>query len=185
MSWTFSQRSQLPSYTACDSRLYQGCVVDPSTMDPNNLIIEEPVFKMSMPIPKAIAVFNKHVTNRLFILFAGWMPPLAIVKHRGRNSGRGYRTPVMAFPTDNGFVFALTYGRDVDWLKNLLASDIGTLEYNGEEIEIHNIRHASCVDVKEVFPLWIRLPLSVISVEHCIIVEGSAQNSRPDPSQSN
>jgi len=37
----------------------------------------------------------------------------------------------MAFSTDVGFVFALTYGRDVDWVKNLIASDSGSLEYDG------------------------------------------------------
>jgi len=63
-----------------------------------------------MPIPRGIAIFNKYVTNQLFLLFAGWIPPLAIVNHIGRNSGRNYRTPIMAFQYENGFVFALTYG---------------------------------------------------------------------------
>lgn len=71
-----------------------------------------------MPIPKGITRFNKHFTNRLFLLFAGRMPPWAVVSHRGRSSGRDYRTPVLAFPTETGFVFALTYGRGVDWARN-------------------------------------------------------------------
>ena len=138
-----------------------------------------------MPIPKAVAVFNKYVTNRLFLLFAGWIPPLAIVNHQGRNSGRSYRTPIMAFPSEDGFVFALTYGRNVDWVKNLMVSNSGILEYKGEEIGIFNIRHIQYEDVKYVFPFWIRLPLSIVSVEHCIIVEMNNRNSRPGPSLSN
>jgi len=124
-----------------------------------------------MPIPKWIAVFNKYVTNRITLPIAGWIPTLAIVNHKGRNSGREYRTPVMAFEYEDGFLFALTYGLDVDWVKNLVASDSGTLEYKGEKIGIQNIRHTSYADVREAFPVWFRISLNIISVEHCLIVE--------------
>lgn len=124
-----------------------------------------------MPIPKAIARFNKRVTNRLFLLFAGRFPPFAVVNHRGRRSGRGYRTPVLAFPSPEGFVFALTYGRNVDWAKNLAASDGGSLQYKGEEIAVHGVRFAEIGDVEAVFPFWVRLPLNVISVRQCVTVE--------------
>jgi hypothetical protein len=38
----------------------------------------------------------------------------------GRTSGRPYETPVEAFATDDGFLVALPYGPDTDWLKNVL-----------------------------------------------------------------
>jgi hypothetical protein len=126
-----------------------------------------------MPIPMGIAVFNKHVINRFFLLFAGWMRPFAIVHHRGRSTGRSYRTPIMAFPTESGFVFALTYGRDVDWVKNLMSSDGGFLEYGGGEIPLCGARFGKIGDVREVFPFWVRLPLSIISIEECVLVEAS------------
>jgi hypothetical protein len=72
---------------------------------------------------------------------------------------------------EDGFVFALTYGRDVDWVKNLIASDGGTLGYKGEQIGIHNIRHALYDEVKDAFPFLFRILLNIISVEHCLIVE--------------
>jgi len=125
----------------------------------------------SIPIPKGIAVFNKYATNRLFLLFAGGIPPFAIVNHQGRYSGNSYRTPIMAFPTKDGFVFALTYGRSVDWVKNLISSNKGALEYQGEVIEIHNIRHTSYNDVRKEFPFVIRFLLHIIKVEHCLIVD--------------
>jgi len=124
-----------------------------------------------MPIPKAIARFNKHFTNRLFLLFAGRMAPLAIMNHRGRSSGRGYRTPVLAFPTETGFVFALTYGRNVDWAKNMVASGGGSLEYKGEEIQLCGVRLGKYGDLRGMFPLWIRLSLWFISLEDCLLAE--------------
>ena len=124
-----------------------------------------------MPIPKFIATFIKHVTNRFFLLFAGWLPPFAIVNHLGRRSGRRYWTPIQAFPTDGGFVFALTYGRDVDWVRNLVASDGGTLKYKGNEISIHRIRVVRYDDVKELFPSWIKLSLAIISLKDCVTAD--------------
>lgn len=47
-----------------------------------------------------------------------------IVEHTGRRSGRGYRTPVLAFSTRDrrGFVFIVGYGLHSDWLRNVLAA---------------------------------------------------------------
>jgi deazaflavin-dependent oxidoreductase (nitroreductase family) len=123
-----------------------------------------------MPIHKPITIFNKHITNRFFILFAGWIPPLAIVEHRGRTSGRQYKTPILAFPTSNGYVFALTYGRNVDWVKNLQALGQGVLKYNGNVDAINSPRYISIEDVKEVFPFIVRLFLRIFKVNDCLRV---------------
>ncbi len=120
-----------------------------------------------MPFPKALARFNKHVTNRFVLLFAGWIPPLAVVQHRGRSSGRLYRTPVMAFPTDGGYVFALTYGRDVDWVKNLFAGG-GSVVYDGVEDSLVSISLIAYEEAKNVIPRWVRAFLRLLSVEDCV-----------------
>jgi deazaflavin-dependent oxidoreductase (nitroreductase family) len=76
-----------------------------------------------MPIPKRVARFNKRATNRVVRHVAGWMPGFAIVEHVGRQSGRAYETPVNVFRDDNGdFVFALTYGSDSEWVRNVSAA---------------------------------------------------------------
>ncbi|HKX75495.1 MAG TPA: nitroreductase family deazaflavin-dependent oxidoreductase, partial [Acidimicrobiia bacterium] len=87
-----------------------------------------------MPIPLAIARFNRYVTNPITRLFAGWAPMFAIVYHRGRRSGNTYNTPVNIFPTQGGFVIALTYGSNVDWVKNLLAAGEATIRYRSKLI---------------------------------------------------
>jgi hypothetical protein len=47
---------------------------------------------------------NRAFTNPVMRTVAGAMAPLAIVEHLGRGSGRRYRTPVLAFPTDEGYL---------------------------------------------------------------------------------
>ncbi|WP_433561052.1 nitroreductase family deazaflavin-dependent oxidoreductase [Nocardia sp. CA-151230] len=80
-----------------------------------------------MPLPKLLARINRRVSNPVLGLGARVTPYFGIVIHRGRRSGRVYRSPVMVFERDGGYRIALTYGRDVDWLKNIRAA--GTFEF--------------------------------------------------------
>ena len=50
------------------------------------------------------------------------MPGFGVVVHHGRHSGRRYQTPVNVFPAKDGYLLALTYGQDTDWVKNALAA---------------------------------------------------------------
>ncbi len=63
--------------------------------------------------------------------FAGLVPGFAIVVHRGRRTDREYRTLVIAFLSPGGFVIALTYGPDRDWVRNVLAAGGCTIEWQG------------------------------------------------------
>lgn len=89
-----------------------------------------------MVLPRALANFNRHVTNPVAGLLAGRVPPFGVIVHRGRKSGRTYRTPVWVFSGDGEYRVALTYGADVDWLRNILASGAFQLEAKGKTIEL-------------------------------------------------
>lgn len=71
---------------------------------------------------------------------AWFLRPLAIIHHLGRKSRRRYRTPVVAFRTAEGFVIPMTYGRDVDWARNLVAAGGGELERLGQNFAVRNPR---------------------------------------------
>lgn len=75
-----------------------------------------------MPAPRWVARANKIGLNRFTKYIAPWAPGWAIVVHRGRKSGRTFRTPLWAFRRHNGFVIALTYGPETDWVRNVLAA---------------------------------------------------------------
>jgi deazaflavin-dependent oxidoreductase (nitroreductase family) len=74
----------------------------------------------------------------------------SVVQHVGRRSGRSYETPVNAVPTDDGFVIALPYGLNTDWLKNVLASGSANIVHEGGTYE---------VDRPEIVPTAIAEPL--------------------------
>jgi deazaflavin-dependent oxidoreductase (nitroreductase family) len=83
---------------------------------------------------------NRVFTNHLLGGLARVMPPLAVVHHVGRRSGRRYTTPVVAFESEAGVVIPMTYGRDVDWAQNMVRAGGATLERGGRHIRLRNPR---------------------------------------------
>ena len=93
-----------------------------------------------MRFPRFMRSVNRVFTNPLMRTFAWVVPPLAVVHHVGRKSGRSYRTPVVAFRTPKGFVIPMTYGRDVDWARNLVKARRGEIEQMGRRFTLRNPR---------------------------------------------
>ena len=80
-----------------------------------------------MPLPRALARFNRVVVNRLLRPLATVLPHFGVVVHRGRVSGREYQTLVNWWRDEETAIVALTFGSDVDWLKNLSAAGGGAI----------------------------------------------------------
>ena len=92
-----------------------------------------------------VAAFNLAVTNRITSRFAARLPGFGILAHVGRKSGRVYRTTVNVFPVSEGFLIALTYGRESEWVKNVAAAAGCQLETRGVPYQLSaQIGRASC-----------------------------------------
>lgn len=89
-----------------------------------------------MVLPRRLAEFNRLATNRVVRVIAGRAPTLGLVVHKGRKSGREYRTPVTVFAHDGGYRIALTYGRNVDWLKNIVSAGDFVLVTRGKTVAL-------------------------------------------------
>lgn len=95
---------------------------------------------------KRIRYFNKRVTNRITLRIAGAPhSPISLIRHQGRRSAKPYETPIIVAHTSDGFIFALTYGPNVDWYRNILAAGHGTLRCNGKE---YNIDSPQTIDAR-------------------------------------
>ncbi|MGX7697136.1 nitroreductase family deazaflavin-dependent oxidoreductase [Gordonia polyisoprenivorans] len=75
-----------------------------------------------MQLPAALARVNKRLTNPIQRLWAPHLAPWAMVEHTGRHSGRLYATPVLAWAGGDTLAVVLAYGRDTDWVRNVLAA---------------------------------------------------------------
>ena len=116
-----------------------------------------------MVIPRSIARFNRVITNRISSVVAGWLPGFGIVEHAGRRSGRLYRTPVNVFRTGDGYVIALTYGPNTDWVKNVLAAGGCSVEVRGRRVRLTAPRIVHDADRRSAPPI-VRQILAVLDV---------------------
>src|SRR6266571_1683654 len=93
-----------------------------------------------MPLPRWVARFNRRVTNRLLGHLATRLTGFGVVVHTGRRSHRTYRTPVNVFVRGDLYTIALTYGRDSEWVRNVVASGGCELEMRGRTLRLSQPR---------------------------------------------
>lgn len=75
----------------------------------------------------------------------------AVIRHRGRRSGRTYETPVRAVATDEGFVIALLFGPRANWPRNVLASGSATIVRDGRSYAVERPEVVAIQDVASSF----------------------------------
>lgn len=88
-----------------------------------------------MPIPRGVTKFNRRVANPVLRHLSG-IGPFVEVEHVGRRSGLVRRTPLFAFRSGDAFTVALTYGPDVDWLKNTKAAGRARLHLGQRVLDV-------------------------------------------------
>lgn len=105
------------------------------------------------PVQRVIRGVNKRVFNPLQLRTAGGHGAWAsVVGHVGRTTGTAYRTPVVAVPTDDGFVIALPYGPGADWARNVVAAGSATLEHDGDVLRVARPQVVGPADADRFFP---------------------------------
>jgi deazaflavin-dependent oxidoreductase (nitroreductase family) len=98
-----------------------------------------------MPYPRWLAKVNKKVFNPGQVR-KGRYP---VVTHVGRTSGEAYRTPLDAFPTENGFVLVARYGPRSDWVRNIMAAGTATLRVGATDHALDSPRLVSLDEALE------------------------------------
>ena len=99
-----------------------------------------------------------------------WNPIFAAVEHRGRKTGRVYRTPVAARRSGDGFTIALAFGAQVDWYRNLVAAGGGTIHWRGEVYSVTAPERVDAATVLTTFDPVQRLLLRIAAIDGYIQV---------------
>jgi deazaflavin-dependent oxidoreductase (nitroreductase family) len=128
-------------------------------------------YARTVHIPYFMRRVNRVVTNPVLGTIAWIVPPLAVVHHVGRRSGRRYRTPVVAFRSARGFVIPMTYGRDVDWGRNLRAAGGGELVQMGRRFRIRNPRIVDGKAARSWLPAAVRPVLLAAQFPGYVLVD--------------
>jgi deazaflavin-dependent oxidoreductase (nitroreductase family) len=71
--------------------------------------------------------------NPVAMLLAGTrvFPLYGVLEHRGRRSGKVFRTPVVVRPTRDGFIVPMPWGEGTDWYRNVRAAGEAVIRWNG------------------------------------------------------
>src|SRR5207244_8044856 len=105
-----------------------------------------------MHIPRFMRNVNRVLTNPILGTVAWLVPPMAVVHHVGRKTGRAYRSPVIAFRSAAGVVIPMTYGRDVDWARNVVRAKGCELGQSGRRFALLNLRSVGCSQARRLLP---------------------------------
>jgi deazaflavin-dependent oxidoreductase (nitroreductase family) len=108
-----------------------------------------------------------RLTRPAMLPLAGkrWNPIFAVVEHRGRKTGRVYRTPVAARRSGDGFMVALAFGAQVDWYRNLVAAGGGTIRWRGGAYPVTAPERVDAAAVLVTFDPVQRLLLQVAGID--------------------
>lgn len=117
-----------------------------------------------MPFNKNITRFNKRILNPMMLKFTGASAnSFATIEHVGRKSGKTFRTPIMVHPTEGGFIFALTYGPNVDWYRNVSAAGQCNLYWHGQHFVLGKPEPRSVDSAIQIFPRFQRFVLQTLN----------------------
>ncbi len=93
--------------------------------------------------PRPLIAWLRPITRRanpLMKPLVGRLPGFGVLAYTGRKSGKRYQTPLNAFRRGSTVVFALTYGGEVQWVKNVLASGQAELRSRGRTVRLREPR---------------------------------------------
>ena len=116
-----------------------------------------------MPAPRWLARANRRVTNPVLGPLLTKLLGFGVLVHTGRRTGRQYRTPVNLFAHGDGYVVALTYGPETEWVRNVLASGGCLVEQRGRTLRLTQPRLFHDEDRRAV-PAPVRVVLGLIRV---------------------
>jgi deazaflavin-dependent oxidoreductase (nitroreductase family) len=87
---------------------------------------------------------------------ARFLPTFAVIKHRGRKSGRTYETVVNAYRKRRVLAILMGHG-NADWVKNIVAAGEADVRLFGRDLHITNARVVPAGADAEGLPLIARL----------------------------
>ena len=139
------------------------------------------IFVAGMRAKSPVVLDNVRRAGRAtkrFVLPAAGTPGsnVSVVRHVGRTTGQSYETPVQAVAADDGFVIALPYGPNTDWLKNVLASGSATIAHDGAT---HRVERPEVVPMSVAEPHFSpndQRTHRIFRVDDCLLVRRATLN---------
>jgi deazaflavin-dependent oxidoreductase (nitroreductase family) len=110
------------------------------------------------------------VFNKLVLPLAGTrvMPLYGILEHRGRRSGKTYRTPVVVRSTSAGFIVPMPWGLGTDWYRNVQAAGGCTIRWKGRTYQLGEPQVIDRAAAAAVFDRFQLRMMERFGIEYCL-----------------
>jgi len=81
---------------------------------------------------------GSKLVNQLVLSIAGtrFFPFYGVIAHRGRHSGKIYRTPVVVRGIRGGLMAPMPWGETTDWYRNVRAARGGVIRWKGRDYPV-------------------------------------------------
>jgi deazaflavin-dependent oxidoreductase (nitroreductase family) len=130
------------------------------------------VFRLQLrPINDVVRLFNKRLLNPVMMALDRRHWYAAVLKHKGRRSGKEYTTPVTVGPAKDSFVIPLSYGEEVDWLKNVRAAGRCSIETRGSTYTVGDPEVIDRAEALAIVPRHARLMFRFFGIERYVRVK--------------
>jgi deazaflavin-dependent oxidoreductase (nitroreductase family) len=109
--------------------------------------------------------------------FARHIPLYVVLEHRGRRSGRVFRTPLAGIRVERGFLLPLAFGEKAHWVLNLRQAGGGVVEWRGRRIAVADPEVVSWNEGKASVPALQRRLAPVFGVKQFLRVHDATESS--------
>ena len=125
----------------------------------------------STPRAKSKMLGATRLFNPLVLRLAGTrlLPLYGVIEHRGRRSGKAFRTPVVVRPTGDGFVVPMPWGEGTDWYRNVRAAGECVIRWKGRDYPLVQPEVLDDPAVANVgFGAFERAMMTRLGIDHCL-----------------
>lgn len=95
-----------------------------------------------------------------------FFPLWAVLRHRGRRSGRAYAVPISVRMTVDGYFIALPFGERTQWVHNVVAAGGCTIRWRGEDLALADPTIVGSDQAASAFPPALRWIIRAAGVQH-------------------
>ncbi len=117
-----------------------------------------------------------RLVNPLVLRLAGTrlLPLCGVLEHRGRRSGRLFRTPVVVRPTRDGFVVPTPWGDRSDWYRNIRAAGGCVVRWRGRDFPMVDPELVNVAEAGAAFGGPLRPLVRRFGITRCVRFRHSA-----------
>ena len=107
---------------------------------------------------RAVSPLMRPLAGRRFF------PLWAVLRHRGRRSGREYTVPVGVRPAPDDYYVAVVFGERTQWVQNVLAAGGCVVRWRGEDLVMTAPVIVDSNEATAAFPSMLRWMMRAVGV---------------------